>query len=235
MEIPYYIVAAYKDETPAYMRVYKILMECVARHLIDPSSKLTEVGISKALGVSRTPVRIAMNMLKSEGVLQNISKTSLAVRDFSRKDRSDLLVLVELLEGKAACFAAQRAKPEDIVLLRDLNRQREAFLHERPYEDDDCVRDIHLQMHLMVAKMSGNSFLYREIAELRSLMRMFRAGDGISKGFVSSAKGPMHELTFTHEKIIDALEAKDSTEAELWTRIDIRQTAGLYVSRVSTP
>src|SRR5215831_7980147 len=91
------------------------LRELVFSGEIAPGDRLPEVELAERLGVSRTPLRMALQTLAHEGLLEALSGGGFVVRAFSRSDVSDAIELRGVLEGTAARFAAERLADPGVV------------------------------------------------------------------------------------------------------------------------
>ena len=76
--------------------------------------RLAEIPVALALGVSRTPVRLAFRTLEQEGLLQKAGKRGFLVREFSDQDVQCALEVRGVLEGLAARRLAERGMPEKV-------------------------------------------------------------------------------------------------------------------------
>ena len=168
LEFPEEILKMYANTKPAYKKVYNILRATILSGQTVAMERLTEVGVAEALGISRTPVRTALVQLKNEGILDMVSKRGLGIKQLSKSDKESLMYLDEILESTAAYLAASNRSAEDLETLLEVKRNIEKLAFK--VQEGDVVmkalRDLHLQFHLMIAKMSGNRFLYKEVVEL---------------------------------------------------------------------
>lgn len=105
---------------PLRASVYKRVVQLMTDGELEPGQTLTEAGLSKALGVSRTPVREALLQLEAEGVLQSTPARGFTVRDLSATEAAELFPILSALEGLAVRSAR---KPIDLDRLRQLDRQ----------------------------------------------------------------------------------------------------------------
>lgn len=229
IQFPQEIVEMYQDFKPAYEKVYRIIKDSLFSGFVTFDEKFTEEGIASSLNISRTPVRAALSRLRNEGILQNVTKSNIGIREYSKKEKMDLLFLDELLEGKAAYLAAKRnISPEDLSTLSELN---DAIASYHVAEDTPShmhmygVRDLHLQFHLMIAKLSGNRFLYKKIVELRNIMRMHKSSLPYQEGYNDKYETIIAPL---HSRVIEALETGNAEDAELFMRCDISESKIAY-------
>ena len=75
-------------------------------------SRLPEVAVAERLGISRTPLRQAMDLLVQQGLLERIDTGGCRVASFTREDIFDAIELRGVLEGTAARLAAERGATE---------------------------------------------------------------------------------------------------------------------------
>jgi DNA-binding GntR family transcriptional regulator len=130
-----------------------------------PGTRLTEVRLTAALGVSRGSLREALRRLAGDGLIDLAPNRGAVVRRLERHDITDMLVVREVLEALAVRLAAQRAAGA-------LNRDRIASLArrlgapQRRGANDRDADDV-AQFHATMAQMAGNATLERLLAQLR--------------------------------------------------------------------
>jgi len=92
---------------------------------IKPGERVPELQIAKALGISRTPLREALKVLASEGLVNLLPLRGAVVTSFTVKDAQDMLTLIGLLEGYAGRLAceASDAEIDEIHALHEQMRQ----------------------------------------------------------------------------------------------------------------
>jgi GntR family transcriptional regulator of vanillate catabolism len=84
------------------------IRELVLEGELGPGERVPEIALADRLGISRTPLRIALESLAHEGLLEPIRSGGFVVREFTRADIEDAIELRGVLEGTAARFAAER-------------------------------------------------------------------------------------------------------------------------------
>src|SRR4030043_1707119 len=89
-------------------QAYRELKRIILEHQIPQGGKLNEGELASALGISRTPVREAINRLEKEGLVEIFPQRGAFVVQFSAKDVFELFLIRENLEGLAAYLAAER-------------------------------------------------------------------------------------------------------------------------------
>ena len=114
------------DDTQATSRAefaYAHLLDGIRRQILKPGERVREDEVSKRLGISRTPVRQALQRLETRGLLQQAPGRGLVVTELDRQRLTELYAVRELLEGAAARLAAQHASESEIAIMRDRLRE----------------------------------------------------------------------------------------------------------------
>ena len=98
------------------------LRELILSGEFAPGERMSELPLVERLGVSRSPLRLALASLEHEGLLRGLAGGGYAVREFTKADIRDAIELRGVLEGTAARFAAERgATRRDLSALRAIN------------------------------------------------------------------------------------------------------------------
>ncbi len=193
-------------------RVYEELKRIILESRVPLGGKLNEGELAAALGVSRTPVREAINRLEKEGLVQIFPQRGAFVVGFSEKDVFELFLIRENLEGLAARLAAERANEADLAKLESCIRG-----FKEPFTEKDVQRYAKedFRFHQMVVALSDAQRLIKLIATLHDQIRTFRL---TTVGLSTRMKTSLAE----HRLLIDAFRKKDSEKAERRMRVHIR-------------
>lgn len=161
----------------AYKHIHGKLLagELPAGHVVSEHS------LAREIGISRTPVREAIQRLEQEGVLEQVPRYGTIVRRPERRDLEELYQLREALEPYAVSQVAGRLSAEDLVTLGKLCdeiRSIAALLKKTPRAvvDTDLMRRLlsaDLGFHMVLLRASGNRRLMKIIADSRVLTRIF--------------------------------------------------------------
>ena len=117
------------DPNSQTMRALLRLRELLLSGEFEPGTRMSELPLVERLGVSRTPLRLALSELEHEGLLRVLPGGGYVVREFTRADIDDAIELRGVLEGTAARLAAERLESEDeLEPLRDLCRELDAVV-----------------------------------------------------------------------------------------------------------
>ena len=161
---------------------------------------VVEAQVAESLGISRTPLREALQRLESEGLLEKVGNRSLQVRTVGLREYLHSLRVREVLEAEAARWAAERVDPAAVVDARETTRRVAAT---EPYDmlahwraDDE--------VHHLVIDGCGNDVMRRMLLALRVTTQLFEI-DRLSDRLEPDSR--------EHERILDALEARDGEAA----------------------
>jgi DNA-binding GntR family transcriptional regulator len=179
---------------------YKSIKEYILEGRLDEESRLTEEFLSGQLGISKSPIREALNRLEAEGLIRIEARRGAYLRSFTNKEIDDLYDVREALEVHAVRTAV--FPPVLIKELRASVKRLRGFLktNERTkYIDED------VSFHAAIARATGNARLCDVLENIQNQIWLFRR-----KTYnLSSTSAPD-----AHDALIDALEKGDRTEAE---------------------
>ncbi len=184
----------------AARRAYRGLLDLIMQHALPPGAVLREPQITEMLEVSRTPLREALRRLEGEGLVKRTAGRGVVVSSVSVEDFVEALHARKLLEGEAVALAAPRL--EDATLDSLSARIRE--LMDSPDPDPERHWALDQELHLTIARASGNSLLVSTVESLRHRTRLF---DG--KRLPDRCRPRCVE----HLDILDAIRARDPQRA----------------------
>lgn len=180
---------------------YNLVLEAIDRGQFQPGDKLVESELAEQFGVSRTPIREALQRLETQAVLKRDGR-SLFVASLDHDQVGELYVVRSELEGLAARLAAQHAAPEEIRVLWEMVRKDRSLL-DRPDIMARTNRRFHQQIHLA----SHNRYLVQQLEAVRRSMALMSATSLVAEGRVEQALDE-------HEAIVRAIEARDGPAAD---------------------
>ncbi len=148
---------------------YKTIRNYIWEGRMDEGSRLTEEFLSRQLGISKSPIREALNRLESEGLIHIEPRRGAYLRTFSIKEVEDIYDLREALEAHAVARAAITAE-----LVEDLARSVERS--RRFLETNDKLHYIgeDVSFHARLARATGNERLVKTLENLQQQVWLFR-------------------------------------------------------------
>ncbi|MFL6144024.1 MAG: GntR family transcriptional regulator [Labedaea sp.] len=178
---------------PLRTSVYRRVVGMMTSGELLPGQTVTEAGLSKTLGVSRTPVREALLQLEAEGMLQSTPAKGFAVRELSVTEAMELFPILATLEGLALRLAGTR----DLAHLHNIDAQLTAA--EDPVERWQLDTDF----HQVLIDGCPNTSLLAMITRLRITLSRYEIE------YMRRAGGWQHLAGSRHAAILDALKHRD--------------------------
>ncbi|MFQ8431401.1 GntR family transcriptional regulator [Amaricoccus sp. W119] len=182
-----------------------MMLEAIDQGEFKPGDRLVEAELAERFGVSRTPIREALQRLETQGVLARDGR-SLVVASLNHDQLGELYVVRAELEGLAARLAAQHAAPEEIRVLWEMVRKDREIV-DRPEQLARANKRFHRQIHLA----SHNRYLIQQLDMVHRAMVLIATTS-------LAAKGRGEKALEEHEKIVMAIEARDGEAADLALR-----------------
>ena len=162
--------------------------------------RIHEGQLGLQLGVSRTPLREALKVLATEGLVELIPSRGATVRKLTVKDAKDMLTVLSSLEALAGPMTCQNASDAEIQEVRRLHDEMLTYYKARdrlPYFKRNQL------IHSYLISLSGNESLALVHDILQTRMKRIRfIGDQTDESWAAAVRD--------HEEMIAALEARDS-------------------------
>lgn len=179
---------------------YALILDAIDRGEFRPGDRLVESELADRFGVSRTPVREALQRLETQSVLVRDGR-SLIVATLSHDQMAELYAVRTELEALAARLAAQHAAREEIRVLRRMVDEDRALLGDAQALSR-ANRRFHGQIHLA----SHNRYLVQQLGMVhRSMALMAKTS--------LAAEGRGETALAEHLRIVEAIEARDGDAA----------------------
>jgi DNA-binding GntR family transcriptional regulator len=191
--------------------VYESLRDAISDGRIAGGERVREEDVARNLGVSRTPVREALQRLQQRGILILGPGRGLMVAQLSHEQVIELYAMREILEGSAARFAAMNATAAEIATLYELQEQL------RTAEGDDMLHiTLNRRFHQAIYEAAHNCYLMQTLESLHDSFALLRS---------STFRLPHRQRNSDEERhrIIAAIEKRDPELAEKEAREHILQ------------
>jgi len=179
---------------------YTLILEAIDRGIYRPGDRLVESELADRFGVSRTPVREALQRLETQSMLARDGR-SLIVASLDHNQLAELYVVRAELEGLAARLAAQHASAEEIRVLRAMVEEDRRLLGD-PGALARANRRFHKQIHLA----SHNRYLVQQLDLVHRSMALLASTSLAAEGRDAAALAE-------HDAIIKAIAARDGDAA----------------------
>ncbi|MBU2983449.1 GntR family transcriptional regulator [Lentibacter algarum] len=188
------------DQKTQNKDAYKLILEAIDQGVYKPGHRLVENELAERFGVSRTPIREALQRLETQSLLARDGR-SLIVASLDHNQMAELYAVRTELEGLAAQLAARHATDEEMRVLRDMVEEDRALV-DNPTLLAQANRRFHRQLHLA----SHNRFLVQQLNLVHQSMALMATTSLAAEGRSSKA---LRE----HEQIVIAIEQRDEEAA----------------------
>jgi len=179
---------------------YQLILHAIDIGTYKPGDRLVESELADRFGVSRTPIREALQRLETQSLLARDGR-SLIVASLDHNQMAELYVVRSELEGLAARLAAQHATEEEVRVLRRMIEDDRGLL-EDPAALSRANRKFHRQVHLA----SHNRYLVQQLDLVYRSMALMATTS-------LSAVGRGERALAEHTAIVDAIEGRDGEAA----------------------
>lgn len=189
---------------------YAHLRGAILMGALLPGARISEPGLAQELGVSRTPVREALQRLAQEGLVELLPGKGARVRVLSTEEVREVYDVRALLEGEAAALAAQNATEDELSRLERLLQALDVL----PKEAYAQQMQVDFDFHTALIEAAHNKTLARIYADLRSSLTLVRS--------FQQTLSQHPKTRQQHRAILSALKARNPAEAAEAARAHVR-------------
>lgn len=197
------------------------LREMIIDGHFHPGERIKEIPLAAQLEVSRIPLRLALERLAHEGLLEIRPTRGFVVPQFSKTDIYDAIELRGLLEGAAVRLAAERLRDSrDLAPLREASREMDGLLRDRKLGLDTFTQYIELnaKFHAALLDLSHSRILRRALKQACALPFASPSAFLLKQHSAAEAIDLFLIALDQHRGIIDAIANRESMRAELLAR-----------------
>jgi len=189
---------------PLDQQIYGYLTEKISDGTLSGGDRLVEAELQKVFKVSRTPIREALRILTSRGLLETVPGKGASIRRVTFEDIREIYPILASLEGLAASMAADHISEETLAEMQSCLEQMESL--NKTGEKRSYIED-HYRFHELYIQSCQNPHLIEIIMDLRRQIYLYR----LSHLYIPMA----HSYSMTiHEKILQLLRETNKKEVE---------------------
>ena len=188
-------------QVTARERAYVQLQRWIIDGTLEPGEKLSDCELAEALGVSRTPVREALQLLEVQGFVEMHRGRDTRVTSIEREDILKVYPPLATLQALAGELALPMVRARDIEALRSINAEFERMIdQQQPYPAMEADE----QFHNLIVELADNPYVTSYIATLQMHTRRLKYV------FLRQPVAMTRESVATHTAIIEGFERRDS-------------------------
>ncbi len=200
-------------------RTETVLREMILDGSIPAGERLNEVALAGALGISRGPLREAVQRLAGEGLLTVVSHRGAFVRTFKRREVEELYDLRSALEMYVVRLVCERATDDQVDELTGMVEDAAAALSTDP----DAAYPPGHDLHSRLLALADHPTIERTLVETQRQISLARS---------MSAKGPARarQAQEEHQELVAAIAVRDGDRAASLMRVHLREARRSAVS-----
>ncbi|PYG30009.1 GntR family transcriptional regulator [Pelagimonas varians] len=188
------------SQAKANKDAYTLILEAIDGGLYRPGDRLVESELAERFGVSRTPIREALQRLETQSLLARDGR-SLIVASLDHNQMAELYAVRTELEGLAARLAARHATEEEVQVLRDMVEEDEVLI-----KDPTALARANRRFHKMIHLASHNRFLVQQLDLVHRSMALMATTS-------LAAEGRGEVAMSEHAAIVEAIARRDEDAA----------------------
>jgi GntR family transcriptional regulator of vanillate catabolism len=203
------------------VRAQRELRGLILSGALAPGGRLVEQTLVERLGVSRTPIRAAMQRLEQEGLLQALAHGGFAVRLFSEQEAADAIELRGTLEGLAARLAAERGAAPALVDAAEAALADIDAVLRRPTLDDAAFEryvEANARFHAVLHQLCASEVLAREIERVARLPFASPSAFVMEQAHTPHARDMLVVAQDQHRQVLAAIARREGARAESLVR-----------------
>jgi DNA-binding GntR family transcriptional regulator len=205
----------------------QIAAELITKAIVDgrlrPGARLKEDELARTLGISRTPVREALLMLRARGLVDMSPNRGATVRTYDADQLDDLYGLRAVLEGHAARLAAQRATEEQLAEIDASCTRFDALVARKGDDFLELVAE-NARFHSGVLDAAGS----RRLADMLETVMLPLA----VRAFTTFTPAQLQNSAQHHRDIAAALAARQGERADALMREHIGEARDVLVGQL---
>ena len=181
-----------------YQEVAELLRQRIFNRELAPGSWIDELKLAEEYGISRTPLREALKVLATEGLVTMKVRRGAYVTEVSERDLADVYHLLALLESDAAGVVAIEATAAQLKELTALHKELEKSVGQR-----ERFFELNEAFHMRLLAIADNRWRDQMVADLRKVMKLNRHNSLLKSGRIQ-------ESLAEHQVIMAALLARNA-------------------------
>jgi DNA-binding GntR family transcriptional regulator len=199
---------------------YRAVSDMIRTRRLRGGETIVEAKLAETLGISRTPLREALQRLEGEGLVVKSASRSYMVRHVDLAEYLQSLRVREILEGEAAALASGKIAVAEI---EEARREIEHLMAATAYHTDAHWKSDD-RVHGLLMDACGNPVMAQMIRELRVTTRLFE---------IARLAARLEPDSMEHLEILDSLQGNDPKRARRAAQAHIRSLYRFALDNIS--
>jgi GntR family transcriptional regulator of vanillate catabolism len=198
------------------VRALLAIRELILEGVLEPGQRISELSVAERTGISRTPIRAALQRLEEEGLVETIPSGGFAVKSFSQQDVFDAIEIRGTLEGLAARLAAERGSTSRLgplwVCLKELDGLVEAAI--RSEDAFSGYVTANARLHALIVDLAESPTLKRQIDRAVSLPFASPSGFVMAQAIMPESHRILLVAQDQHRCVVEAIANREGARAQ---------------------
>lgn len=204
---------------------YNALKTGILNGKLLPGTRLVIRNLAKEIGISPTPIRLALRMLERDGLVVNVPELGASVRQWSKQEIIDLSLIRKYQDGLACQLCAERATRFDMASIEEFH---ETFVSSAMASDVETNLQADISFHIAIVRGAHCPDLERFVENL-AIMQIWIRPLWISLHIPPLVDPSMKDA---HDEIIEALRKRDGKAAELAGQRHVEVSLDIYLKAI---
>ena len=192
------------------------IRELILEGVLAPGKRISELSVVERTGISRTPIRAALQRLEEEGLVEIIPSGGFAVKSFSQQDVFDAIEIRGTLEGLAARLAAERGSTTRLgplyVCLQELDELIDTAIDTE--EGFSGYVRVNARLHALIVDLAESPTLKRQIERAMSLPFASPSGFVMAQAIMPESHRILHVAQDQHRCVVEAIANREGARAQ---------------------
>jgi GntR family transcriptional regulator of vanillate catabolism len=209
------------DKSPSRtVRALLAIRELILEGVLAPGSRISELSVAERTGISRTPIRAALQRLEEEGLVESIPSGGFAVKSFSQQDVFDAIEIRGALEGLAARLAAERGSSARLGPLQACLTQLDELVGLGIHTEEGFAGYVtsNVRFHALVVDLAESPTLKRQIDRVVALPFAYPSAFVMAQALMPESHQIMMVAQDQHHCIVEAIASREGARAEALMR-----------------
>ena len=180
---------------------------------------MSEIPLVERLGVSRTPLRLALARLEHEGLLERLAGGGYVVKQFTQSDIDDAIELRGVLEGTAVRLAAERGvDPSHLAAMRACCSRMETVVHDSDVDSFVRYVDLNQRFHTLMVEAAHSPVIERALDGIVALPFASPSAFVLAQAELPESREVLVIAQSHHRGLVEAMANREGTRAESLAR-----------------
>jgi GntR family transcriptional regulator of vanillate catabolism len=201
---------------PLTVKAQLAVRELILEGVLAPGKRISELSVVERTGISRTPIRAALQRLEEEGLIETIPSGGFAVKSFSQQDVFDSIEIRGVLEGLAARLAAERGSTARLGPLQACLQELDDVVESAIDSEDGFSRYVaaNARLHALIVDLAESPALKRQIDRAVALPFASPSGFVMAQASMPESHRILLVAQDQHRCVVEAIVNREGARAE---------------------